>query len=85
MAEKIQFGLDGEASTKKNTEAEKELQQFFKNHIPSDLTLLFEGQSKDGKKYYIGKLTTKNGTYRVSVFWNETPQPKLISIDISSE
>jgi hypothetical protein len=85
MAEKIQFGNDGEAETLKNTEAEKELNQFFKNHLPSDLTQLFEGKSKDGKKYFIGKLSTKSGNYRVSVYWKETPQPRLISIDISPE
>lgn len=85
MAEKIQFGNEGEASTLKSTEAEKELNQFFKAHPPSDLAQLFEGRSKDGKKYFIGKLSTRSGTYRISVYWNETPQPRLISIDISAE
>lgn len=83
MAEKIQFGMDGEANTLKVSEAEKKLADFFKSHAPSDLSQLFEGKSKDGKKYFIGDLATKNGTFRISVYWNEAVQPKLISIDIS--
>ena len=84
MGDKIQFGFEGEASVINQKEANQKLSTFFKVNPPSDLNQLFQGQSKDGSQYYIGKLTTSKGEFRVSVYWKEVDS-KLTSIDITKE
>lgn len=85
MGEKIQLGFDGEATALGAKEGERKMDGFFKTNPTSDLSQLFQGQSKDGKQYFIGVLKTKNGNFRVSVYWVESPSVKLLSIDFSKE
>lgn len=85
MGEKITLGFDGEAGSLAAREAEKRMDSFFKSHPVVDLSQLFQGQSKDGKQYFIGVLKTKGGDYRVSVYWVEAPKVQLLSIDFSKE
>lgn len=85
MGEKIQLGFDGEANSIPAREAEKRIDAFFKSNPIVELSQLFQGQSKDGKQYFIGILKTKNGEFRVSVYWAETPKVQLLSFDFSKE
>lgn len=85
MGEKIQLGFDGEANSISAREAEKRIDAFFKSNPIVELSQLFQGQSKDGKQYFIGILKTKKGDFRVSVYWTETPKVQLLSFDFSKE
>ncbi len=49
-------------------QAEQILRKFFDEHVPSDLSIDHEGVSKMGDRYYIGKLHTSTGGYRVTFF-----------------
>lgn len=85
MGEKLQLGFEGEATSFLAANAEKRLATFFQTNPVSDLSQLFQGQSKDGKQYFIGVLKTKNGDFRVSVYWVESPKVVLLSLDFSKE
>jgi hypothetical protein len=85
MGDKLQFGFEGEASMMGSKEAGAKLAAFFKVHPPSDLSSIFQGQSKDGRQYFIGTLKSASGDYRVSVYWAEQPREQILSIDFSKE
>lgn len=85
MGEKVQLGFDGEAQSLGPREAEAKMDAFFKKFQVVDLLQLFQGQSKDGKQYFIGVLKTKNGDFRVSVYWVDSPKTRLLSLDFSKE
>lgn len=85
MGEKIQLGFDGEAQSLAAKEGEKRIDAFFKSNPVSELSQLFQGQSKDGKQYFIGVIKTRTGSFRVSVYWVESPKAQMLSIDFSKE
>jgi len=85
MGEKVQIGFEGESAMLAQKDAENKLTIFFKTNPPTEVSQLFQGQSKDGKQYFIGKLKSVNGEFRVSVYWSETTNNQMISIDISKE
>jgi hypothetical protein len=49
-------------------QAEQILRKFFGEHEPQGLSIEHEGTSKVGDRYYIGKLKTSNGEFRVTFF-----------------
>jgi hypothetical protein len=85
MGGKLQFGYEGESAMVSAQEAGARLTTFFKTNPPSDLQVLFQGQSKDGRQYFIGSLKTPGGNYRVSVYWAEAPKEQILSLDLSKE
>jgi len=85
MADKIQYGYEGEAKVMTTKEAVTQLAGFYKSNPVAELTQLFQGQSKDGKQYFIGLLKTRNGIFRCSVYWIESPKSQILSMDISKE
>ena len=85
LAEKLQFSLEGEGAMITSREAAAKLSQFFKSNMPSDLSSLFQGQSKDGRQYFIGLLKTSGGDYRISVYWSALSKDQILSLDISRE
>lgn len=67
-------------------EAQKKLAAFFKAHPVTDFKVLHEGESKKGLKYAIGSLTTSNGNFRVSYYFNTKDSNMLLQqIIIDSE
>ena len=85
FAPKVQIGFDGEADLISAKQAEIKIENFFKGQTPTQLESLFQGLSKDGKQYFIGKLTTKTTCYRVSIYWTEAPTSAIQSVDFSME
>lgn len=85
MGDKLQFGFEGEATMLTSKEAGSRLTTFFKSNTPSDVSPLFQGQSKDGRQYFIGILKTSTGEYRVSVYWSVSPKEQILTLDISKE
>lgn len=85
FAPTVQFGFDGEAENYSSREAEMQLEKFFKSNPPQNLEPLFQGVGKDGKHYFIGKLVSKAGAYRVSVYWKDGTEMAIQSVDFSKE
>jgi len=49
-------------------QAEMIVRHFFEDHPPTGFTLKHEGKSKLDDYYYIGSLSTKEGSYRLTFF-----------------
>ncbi len=59
------------------TQAELILKEFFSKNIPSNFTIIHQGE-KEGSKYVIGNLTTSKGTFRVSLFLKSQNNTQVI-------
>jgi len=85
-ATKVEFGLEGDAQEVQGSEVAGKLAGFFRDNPPVDASVLFQGKSKDGRKYLICRLNTKNGgVFRFSFYWKEAAVEALEVIDISRE
>jgi hypothetical protein len=58
-------------------QATRIIENFFKNHTPSDFSISFEG-TKEKSKYAIGSLKTKDGTFRINMFFLNMEDQRLI-------
>lgn len=58
---------DAEASYSK-AQAEMVLKNFFATHQPKSFTIVHQGTSPEGSKYFIGTLATSSGNYRTYVY-----------------
>ncbi|OFX31496.1 MAG: hypothetical protein A2X08_16405 [Bacteroidetes bacterium GWA2_32_17] len=59
------------------TQAELILKEFFSKNVPSNFTIIHQGE-KEGSKYVIGNLTTSKGTFRVSLFLKSQDNTQVI-------
>lgn len=85
-ATKVEFGLEGDAKEILGSEVAGKLAVFFRDNPPVEASVLFQGKSKDGRKYLICRLNTKNGgVFRFSFYWKEAAVEALEVIDISRE
>ena len=85
-ATKVEFGLEGDAQEILGSEVAGKLAGFFRENPPVDASVLFQGKSKDGRKYLICRLNCKNGgVFRFSFYWKEAQVEALEVIDISRE
>lgn len=85
-AEKVEYGLEGDAESIPAGKAAEKLVQFFRENPPADAAIHFQGKSKDGRKYMICKYKSRTGAaFRFSFYWKEKVPELLESIDISSE
>lgn len=64
----VEVNIDGERSNYSRAQAEIVVKDFFQKNPPSDFEYIHEGASKEGLSYTIGKLTIKEGEYRVVMF-----------------
>jgi hypothetical protein len=58
-------------------QATRIMESFFKDHPPTDFTISFEG-TKDQSKYAIGSLNTKDGVFRVNLFFMNKEGVRMI-------
>lgn len=58
-------------------QATRIMESFFKDHTPTDFTISFEG-TKDQSKYAIGSLKTKDGQFRVNLFFMDKEGARMI-------
>jgi hypothetical protein len=85
-AEKVEFGKEGDAEAIAAGKAGEQLGLFFKENPPADVSIHFQGKSKDGRKYMICRYKSRNGrAFRFSFYWKEKVPEMLESIDISKE
>lgn len=68
--------LDSDYDASKN-QATRIMESFFKNHPPTGFKVSFEG-TKEQSKYAIGTLTTKDGAFRVNMFFLNKDGSRLI-------
>jgi hypothetical protein len=68
----IDLTVPGNSDVYSKAQAEQILRKFFDEHVPNDLSIDHEGTSKMGDRYYIGKLATGKGDYRVTFFLKKT-------------
>lgn len=68
--------LEEDYETSKN-QATRIMESFFKKHSPTGFTVSFEG-TKEQSKYAIGTLSTKEGTFRVNLFFINKDGKRLI-------
>lgn len=78
--------LEKDYNSSKN-QATRIMEDFFRDHKPSDFTISFEG-TKEKSKYAIGILKTKDQEFRINMFFLNKGEEKLIyylSIEKDSE
>ena len=68
----VDLTLPGSSDVYSKAQAEQLVRKFFEAHVPSDLAIEHEGVSKMGDRYYIGRLKTSTGEYRVTFFLKKT-------------
>lgn len=68
-------------------QAEQMLRKFFGEHEPRGLNIEHEGTSKVGDRYYIGRLRTAKGEFRVTFFLKkgDTFQVKQLRIEAARQ
>lgn len=82
----IEIGFDGEKSNYGRTQAEFVVRDFFKKHPPTGFEYTYEGSSKEGLKYAIGRYASANGVYRITLYIKPVQGKYLIdSIDFLKE
>ncbi|MCX7863321.1 MAG: DUF4783 domain-containing protein [Bacteroidales bacterium] len=59
------------------TQAESLLKEFFAKNVPSNFRVIHQG-GKDDAQYYVGKLTTSTGIYRISILMKGQGKSSLI-------
>jgi len=68
--------LDEDYKVSKN-QGTRIMENFFKKHTPTEFKVSFEG-TKEQSKYAIGTLTTKDGAFRVNMFFMNKQDSRLI-------
>ena len=74
---------DAQNSYSKN-QAEMVLKNFFGTHQPKAFTIVHQGTSPEGSKYFIGNLSTSTGSYRTYAY-SKTVGGKLAIQEIRFE
>jgi len=77
--------LEKDYEVSKN-QATRIMENFFKTHTPTEFKVSFDG-TKEQSKYAIGTLKTKDGTFRVNMFFLNKQDQRLIyylSIEMES-
>jgi hypothetical protein len=74
----LDINLEGEVKTYSKAQAEFVLRDFFKNHPPSDFTIVHTGSSKGGLQYAIGNYKSGNDLYNVLIRVKQTGSNYLV-------
>lgn len=68
MVPNVDMTLPSASDYYSKAQAEQMLRKFFDQHPPKGLAIEHEGTNRTGDSYYIGKLATTNGEFRVTFF-----------------
>ncbi len=66
----VDITLPEKSNSYSKSQAEVILRDFFNNNLVKDFTVIHKGDNA-GSQYFIGKLVTKNSTYRTTVFMKQ--------------
>ena len=61
----VDLTIDGKLESYSKAQAEFVLRDFFKEHPPTEFTIIHQGQSKGGQPYAIGQYKSGDSTYRI--------------------
>ena len=64
----VEISIKDVQNSYSKSQAEAVLKNFFSTHAPKTFTVVHQGQSPEGAKYFIGTLSTSAGTYRTYVY-----------------
>lgn len=64
----VEISIKDAQNSYSKSQAEAVLKNFFSLHIPKTFTIVHQGQSPEGAKYFIGTLSSSAGTYRTYVY-----------------
>lgn len=64
----VEISIKDAQNSYSKSQAEAVLKNFFGTHAPKSFTIVHQGQSPEGAKYFIGTLSTSAGTYRTYVY-----------------
>jgi hypothetical protein len=64
----VEISIKDAQNSYSKSQAEAVLKNFFSLHAPKSFTIVHQGQSPEGAKYFIGTLSTSAGTYRTYVY-----------------
>lgn len=82
----IELKIDGQSSNYSRTQAEFILKDFFKKYEVVGFDYVFEGNSREGLKYAIGKYSHKSGTHRVYILFKKVGDTLMIdTLDFTKE
>ncbi len=65
FSQNVDVTIDGDIQPFSKTQAEYELRDFFKNHVPDKFTIIHQGASKGGLHFAIGQYVSKASTFRI--------------------
>ena len=68
FANNVEISLKDAQNSYSKSQGEAVLKNFFSIHSPKAFTIVHQGQSPEGAKYFIGTLSTTAGTYRTYVY-----------------
>lgn len=74
MVANVDMTLPSASDFYSKAQAEQILRKFFDQHPPKGLSIEHEGTNRSGDSYYIGKLATTNGDFRVTFFLKRTDE-----------
>lgn len=82
----VDVTLDANTQTYSKTQAEFVLRDFFKQHPPSDFSIVHQGSSKGGLPYAIGQYKSNTESYRVFIKIKTVSKAQLVhEISFSKE
>ena len=64
----VEISIKDAQNSYSKSQAEAVLKNFFSGHTPKSFTIVHQGQSPEGAKYFIGTLSSSAGTYRTYVY-----------------
>ncbi|MEM9857335.1 MAG: DUF4783 domain-containing protein [Bacteroidota bacterium] len=65
FSQNVDVTIDGDIQPFSKTQAEYELRDFFKNHVPDKFSIIHQGASKGGLHFAIGQYVSKSDTFRI--------------------
>ncbi len=64
----VEITVKNAGNSYSKSQGEMVLKNFFSTHQPKSFTIVHEGTSPEGSKYFIGNLSTSDGNYRTYVY-----------------
>jgi hypothetical protein len=74
----VEITIKDAGNSYSKNQAEMVLKNFFATHQPKSFTIVHQGTSPEGSKYFIGNLTTTTGNYRTYVYAKSTAAAMVI-------
>jgi Domain of unknown function (DUF4783) len=74
----VEISIKDAQNSYSKSQGEAVLKNFFSLHSPKTFTIVHQGQSPEGAKYFIGTLSTSAGTYRTYVYAKQAQSTFII-------